>query len=67
MKISAAIRQLQAIQEKFGDISITGGAMTDDDPLSDISVTESEGMEIWPRNPNGLDLTKVTVDGVFLC
>lgn len=39
--------------------------MSDNQPLRDIIVTESEGMEIFPFNSNGLDLTKVTVDGVF--
>lgn len=66
MKVSEAIRQLQAIQEKFGDIAITGGCMFDDRPLSNISVTDMEGREIYPRNPNGLDLAKVEIDGVFL-
>lgn len=66
MKISEALRQLEAIKAKFGDIEITGGYMSDDKPLGSISVTEAEGMEIYPNNPNGLDLKKVKVDGVFL-
>ena len=65
MKISEAIRRLTVIKEKFGDISITGGHMSDDIPLRDIIVTEKDGMEIFPFNSNGLDLNKVTVDGVF--
>lgn len=31
----------------------------------EIGADEKQGMEIWPRNPNGLDLKKVEVDGVF--
>lgn len=64
MKISELIKTLQEIQAEFGDIAVTGGFMTDDAPLRDVSVTEEEGMEIWPHNPNGLDLEKVKVDGV---
>lgn len=68
MKISRVIEILTEIQAAFGDISITGGAMVDDVPLSKISVTEMNGMEIWPRNPNGLDREKarLQIDGVFL-
>ena len=66
MKISVAIATLEKIKAKYGDIAITGGAMSDDRPLREICVTESEGMEIWPSNVNGLDLTKVKIDGVFL-
>ena len=66
MKISALISELLKVQKKFGDIAVTGGNMHYDRPLKEVSVTEREGMEIWPRNPNGLDLKKVEIDGVFL-
>jgi hypothetical protein len=68
MKISKVIETLQQIQTKFGDIAVTGGAMTDDVPLSHICVTEKEGMEIWPNDPNGLSNDpdyQVEIDGVF--
>lgn len=65
MKISEVIKTLEEIKAKFGDIDVTGGYMQDDRPLDNISVTEEEGMEIWPENPNNLDLTKIKVDGVF--
>lgn len=64
MKISRAIELLQEIQERFGDIRITGGSMAEDIPLSSICVTDIEGMEIWPRNPNGLN-PPFKIDGVF--
>lgn len=65
MKISAAIATLQEIQAKFGDIGITGGYMSDDIPLSKICVTDSEGMEVWPEDPNGVAGAN-EVGGVFL-
>jgi hypothetical protein len=64
MLISECIRQLQDIQAKFGDIAITGGFMQDDMPLSDICVTDSEGMEVYPRDPNGV-AGKHAIDGVM--
>lgn len=66
MKISKVIETLTAIKAKYGDIAITGGAMTDDEPLREICVIDTEGMEIWPDNPNELDLAKVKAGGVFL-
>ncbi len=65
MRISEAIQTLQKVQAKFGDISITGGQMMDDVPLSNICVTDVEGMEVWPRDPNGV-AGKHKIDGVFL-
>lgn len=62
MKISEAIATLQQIQEKYGDISITGGYMSDDRPLSEIVVTDTEGMEVWPNGASGEN----EVGGVFL-
>lgn len=64
MKISKLIEKLTAIQEKFGDISVTGGAMTDDRPLSNVCVTDTDGREIYPYNPNGLPEPH-EIDGVF--
>lgn len=66
MKISEAIKQLQAIQEKFGDIKITGGYISDDTPLREISVTDTDGMEIYPHNRNRNKRKSITIDGVFL-
>lgn len=65
MKISQAIQLLSVIQTRFGDIAITGGYLNDHTPLADIIVTDKEGLEIWPRNPNGLKEPH-DVDGVFL-
>jgi hypothetical protein len=65
MKISAAIATLEAIKAKFGDISITGGYMSDDTPLRSICVTDKEGMEVWPDDPNGV-AGQNEIDGVFL-
>jgi len=65
MKISDAIAQLTAIQQKFGDIPITGGFMMDEAPLRTICVTDSEGMEVFPHDPNGV-AGKNAIDGVFL-
>lgn len=62
MKISEAIRTLQAIQTEFGDIAITGGYMSDDRPLERMIVTDKEGVEIWPSR----DRATSEVDGVFL-
>ena len=65
MKISTAIKLLAEIQEKFGDIKITGGYMMDTSISRNITVTNSEGSEIWPRDVNGHG-DKYPVDGVFL-
>lgn len=65
MKISEAIKQLEDIKSKFGDIAITGGCMCDDVPLHGISVTDVNGMEVYPRDPNGV-AGKHEIDGVFL-
>ncbi|WP_297579010.1 hypothetical protein [Roseibium sp.] len=44
MKIIEVIATLQTIQELYGDIAITGGTLTDDQPLSNITVTNTDGM-----------------------
>lgn len=64
MKVSTLIERLQLIQKKFGDVSVTGGAMVDDHPLRNVCVTDTEGREIWPGNPNGLKGPH-KIDGVF--
>ncbi len=64
MKISKIIETLTQIKACYGDISVTGGHMNDDRPLSRISVTDPKGMEIWPEDPNGT-LGQGGVDGVF--
>ncbi|WJS05524.1 hypothetical protein [Roseibium aggregatum] len=65
MKISKAVEILLKIHEEFGDIEITGGALTNDTPLKSITVTDTAGREIWPRSPN-YQTVKLQVDGVFL-
>lgn len=64
MKISEVMTTLAQIKEKYGDIEVTGGAMSDDVALSQITVTDSEGMEVWPTDPNGV-AGKNKIDGVF--
>jgi hypothetical protein len=64
MKISALIAKLNAISAIYGDISVTGGSMSDDTPLSDVSVTDTGGMEVWPTDPNGAR-GQNAIDGVF--
>ncbi len=63
MKISEAIKTLQEIQARFGDIAITGGYLQDDTELTQISVTDTDGYEVWPNGEYG-DAGKI--DGVFL-
>lgn len=65
MKVSQAIAELMEIQKLFGDISITGGCLSDDRPLKEITVTDSKGLEIYPEDPNGV-AGENTIDGVFL-
>lgn len=65
MKISKVIETLERIKAEFGDIAITGGAMMEDRPLSGISVTDDKGMQIWPRDVNGVS-GQNPIDGVFL-
>lgn len=65
MKITKAIEELQKIKAKFGDISIIGGSLMDDTPPRSITVTDSDGMEIWPDDPNGV-AGQNPIDGVFI-
>jgi hypothetical protein len=65
MRISEVIETLTKIQEKFGDIAVTGGYLRDNTALTEIIVTDSEGMEVWPEDPNGV-AGKHKIDGVFL-
>ncbi len=65
MKISEAITQLQTIQARFGDISVAGGYLTDDSGLREICVVDTEGMEVFPNDPNGV-ADKNEIEGVFL-
>ena len=64
MKISKVIRQLETIRVKFGNISVTGGRMMDDMNLGSITVTDTEGYEIYPCDPNGVAGVH-QIDGVF--
>lgn len=65
MKISQALEALTQIKDKYGDISITGGCMMDDVPLSNILVTDAKGCEVWPNDPNNV-AGKRPINGVFL-
>ncbi|MEJ8476897.1 hypothetical protein [Roseibium algae] len=65
MKISQAIAILTTIQKSFGDIAITGGTLAHDQPLARITVTDTQGMQVWPRDPNGV-AGDHPIDGVFL-
>lgn len=65
MKAFEAADRLQAIARKFGDLPVVGGSMTDDTPLTRISVVDSEGMEVYPRDPNGV-AGRNPVAGIFL-
>lgn len=64
MKVSELMRLLTAIQAKFGDIAVTGGDLQDETPLYSVTVTDTEGMEVWPNDPNGV-AGKNPIDGVF--
>ena len=65
MLINELIKNLEAIRKVYGNIAITGGYMTDDRPLSEVSVTDIHGMEVWPADPTGVrDMSDI--DGVFL-
>lgn len=64
MKISTLIKNLAEIQEKYGDIAVTGGAMSEDRPLAKVLVTDTDGCEVWPYNPNGKPEPH-DIDGVF--
>lgn len=68
MKISQAIAQLEAIRKKYGDIAITGGAMSDDMPLNSICVTDVDGVQIWPSDHRRAESRHAgpAIDGVFL-
>jgi hypothetical protein len=69
MRLSALIEKLTNIQSRYGDIAVTGGAMVDDQPLSNVSVTDTDGVQIWPTSnrQDGLSMASqgVQVDGVF--
>jgi hypothetical protein len=64
MKISEAITKLAIIKTLYGDLTITGGHMNDSTPLGHIMVTDIEGMEVWPRDPNCV-AGENKIDGVF--
>jgi len=65
MKISDLMTRLEVIKGKFGDIAVTGGAMSDDVPLSEVSVTDTSGREIWPFDHRCNQDDEPEVDGVF--
>jgi hypothetical protein len=48
MNLSEAIRQLSALQEKFGDLPIGGGYLSDDNPPHTFTPTLlRDSMENW--------------------
>lgn len=66
MRISELILDLKAIQQRYGDIAVTGGAMSDDRPLSQVSVTDKDGVQIWPTSDRADGKQHgMPVDGVF--
>lgn len=65
MQIAEAIRQLQEIQKKYGNIPIVGGYLTDDRALSKICVINEEGVEVFPRSHERPGEQR-KIDGVFL-
>lgn len=62
MKISEAMKQLTAIKEKYGDLEIVGGYITDDTPLREIITVDRDGMSISNFDNNA---SKLPI-GVFL-
>jgi hypothetical protein len=46
MNLSEAIRQLSALQEKFGDLPIGGGYLSDDNPPHTFTPLK-DSMENW--------------------
>lgn len=65
MKVSKAIKTLQEIKKRFGEVSIIGGHLQDDVPMRKIVVTDRKGLEVWPGDPNGV-AGQNPIDGVFL-
>ena len=65
MKISTAIARLEAVQRLYGDIEIIGGYLTDKSPLRNITVINTDGVELWPKE-TGAYAGSSPVDGVFL-
>lgn len=65
MLINELIKNLEAIRKVYGNIAITGGYMNDDRPLGEVLVTDVNGMQVWPADPNGVR-DRSDVDGVFL-
>jgi len=63
MKIGELINTLRRIKDKYGDLPVSG-YMHEDTKLSKVCVVDSEGMEIWPHDPNKV-AGQNKVDGVF--
>lgn len=49
MRISKAIKLLQAIQEKHGDLIILGGCVSDDSGISKIEVIENGWRDVGSK------------------
>lgn len=62
MNITETINRLTEIKERFGNLKIVGGYLTDDSGLDDILVVDSDGHEIYPENHGN----KSYIEGVFL-
>ncbi|CTQ47562.1 hypothetical protein [Roseibium aggregatum] len=65
MKISTAIARLEAVQRLYGDIEIIGGYLTDNSPLRNITVINTDRVELWPKDTSAY-AGPAEVDGVFL-
>jgi hypothetical protein len=65
MKISKAGEILLKIHEQFGDLEISGGALTDETPLRHVTVIDTEGRELWPCDPLPVSGQR-QINGVFL-
>lgn len=67
MRISELIKTLTKIKRTYGDIAVTGGHMTDDRPLSRVTVTDKDGIAIWPQSDRSDGKqTGMPIDGIFL-
>lgn len=66
MKLDELIKTCKVIQQKFGNLKIVGGYLTDDSGLDDIIVVNNDGCEIYPENLNGDKIVASDIEGVFL-
>lgn len=67
MTVTEAIKRLQEIHDRYGDLKIVGGYIADDRPLSEIIVIDKAGCEVGSVSkqvPEDSDRRKI--EGVFL-